>query len=115
MTKSLSVLVAAGGGFGLSFLGLGTLWAGAAWHYQALMFFPFFVLAFALTRLGPSGDKLFLLVICGASPLGLLLTMFRDRNDSHLMPILMVCTWLFGVLSGHWLAGKLPRRGDDSA
>jgi len=114
MTTSLRALLAAGGGFGLSFLGLGILWAGAAWHYQALMFFPFFLLAFALARLAPPGDKVFLGVIYGASPLGLLLTMFRDSNDSHLMPMLMVCAWLAGILSGHYLAGKLACRGDDA-
>lgn len=114
MDKPLRTLLAVGGGFGLSFLGLGSLWAGAAWHFQALMFFPFLLLAFAITRAAPPGDKVFLAVIYGASPIGLLLTMFRDSNDSHLMPILMVCAWLAGVVSGHWLAGKLSRRSVDS-
>lgn len=108
MKKSLRAFFAAAGGFALSFLGMGTLWIGAAWHYQALMFLPFLLLAFAITRSGEPGDKLFMVVIYGAAPIGLLITQFRDSNDSHLMPILMVCAWLAGVLAGHCLAANLP-------
>ncbi len=113
MNQTVRSLLAVGGGFGLSFLGLGSLWVGAAWHYQALMFFPFFLLAFALARAAPPGGRVFLLVIYGAAPIGLLTTMFRDSSGSHLMPMLMVGAWLAGVVSGHGLAGKLPRRSAD--
>lgn len=115
MKESLRTLLAAAGGFGLSFLGLGTLWVGAAWHYQALMFLPFCLLAFAITRSGNPPDKAFMGVIYGAAPLGLLITQFRDSQDSHLMPILMASAWLAGILAGHHLAAKLPRRRDDAS
>ena len=108
MNKSLRTFIAFAGGFALSFIGLGALWAGAPWPHQALMFFPFFLLAYALARTGEPGDKPFVLIIGGASPLGLILTMFRDKNDSHLMPILIVCSWLAGILTGHLLAARRP-------
>lgn len=115
MKESLRTLLAVAGGFGLSFLGLGTLWVGAAWHYQALMFLPFCLLAFAITRTGNPPDKAFMGVIYGAAPLGLLITQFRDSQDSHLMPILMASAWLAGILAGHHLAAKLPRRRGDAS
>ncbi len=103
LKNTLRGVVAVAGGFGLSFLAFGLLWIGTPWDYQALMFVPFFLLAFAVTRSGP-GDNAFALCIAGASPLGLLLTLFRDKNDSHLMPILMVLAWLAGILAGHFAA-----------
>ena len=45
------------GGFALSFLGFGLLWAGTPWAYQLLMFFPFLALAFAVTRVGRFGSQ----------------------------------------------------------
>ncbi len=96
--------VAVGGGFGLSFLAFGLLWIGTPWHFQALMFIPFFLLAFAVARTGARDDRLALLVAGGAAPLGLIFTLFRDRNDSHLMPILTVLAWLAGILAGHFAA-----------
>jgi len=110
MKKYLRPFFALAGGFGLSFAGLGALWAGAAWPYEALMFFPFLLLAIAISRTGPPRDKLFLLIIVGAYPIGHVITMFRDKNDSHLMPILIVCLWLLGILAGHYLAAKVLRK-----
>jgi hypothetical protein len=103
---ALRALFAVAAGVGLSFLGLGVLWAGAPWRYQALMLLPFLFATFVVTRTGVSGDKTWLLVIYGAAPLAALLTMFRDRDDSHLMPILMVCFWALGALGGHVLASR---------
>lgn len=106
----LRVLLAVAGGFALSFGGLGVLWIGTAWPYQALMFMPFFVFAFGLSRTGGVGENAFLMIAAGAAPIGALFTMFRDKNDSHLMPILMVCAWLAGILEGHFLGDALRRR-----
>ncbi len=105
-----SWVVAAGGGFILSFIGLGVLWIGTPWHYQALMFFPFLLLSFSVTRIRNARDNMFLPVLYGAMPIGALLLLFRDKNNSHLMPILMVCTWVAGTLLGHYLAGKYSRK-----
>lgn len=89
------------GGFVLSFLGLGVLWAGAQWSYQLLMFIPFLVLAFAISRAG--GNALWTAV--GALPMAMLLVQFRDADDSHLMPILVCTTWCLGIVSGHFVGG----------
>ncbi|MGE5640739.1 MAG: lysophosphatidic acid receptor, partial [Clostridia bacterium] len=105
----LRSIVAVAGGFGLSFVAFGLLWIGTPWHFQALMFVPFLLLAFAVTRTGP-GDKVFALCIAGALPLGLLLTLFRDKEGSHLMPILVVLAWLAGILAGHFAARAIRPR-----
>ena len=104
MKNAVRAIVALGGGFALSFVGLGVLWVGAPWPYQALLFVPFLLLAFAITSTGSAGDRLFVLIIVGAAPLGSLITMFRDKNDSHVMSVLVVCAWLAGIVSGHQLA-----------
>lgn len=102
-------VIALGGGFGLSFLGLGLLWIGTPWPLQALMFVPFFLLAFGVTRTGKD-DRMFMLSLWGALPLGLIITLFRDKNDSHLMSILTVLAWLAGILAGHFAARAIRSR-----
>ena len=107
VAKPITAFVALAGGFVLSFAGVGALWIGAAWHYQALMFFPFLLLSFVVTR--TSNGQTYLLAVFGALPLAVLLSMFRDSNDSHLMSMLMVLTWLVGILGGHQLADRFRR------
>lgn len=99
------------GGFILSFVGLGVLWVGAAWPYQMLMFFPFMLLALAIKRFG--GKVAF--VFIGAFPLASMLVQFRDKDDSHLMPILIVLAWVAGILLGHYFGGRLSRRSGRQA
>ena len=99
-------LSAIAGGFALSFLGFGLLWIGTPWEYQFLMLLPFLLLAFAVTRFGRSGNQTYLLVVCGASPLGMLIPMFRDKNDSHAMSVLIVCGWAAGIVAGYFLGRK---------
>lgn len=99
------------GGFILSFLGLGVLWAGAPWPYQMLMFFPFLLLALAVRRFGGSG----LYVLIGAIPVASMLVQFRDKDNSHLMPVLVVIAWGLGTLLGHYFGGRLSRRPDGYA
>jgi hypothetical protein len=110
MKHVVRAMLALAGGFALSFVGVGVLWIGTPWAYQMLMFIPFLLLAFAITVTSPAGDHAFLLVIAGAAPIGALLTLFRDRNDSHLMSILVVCAWLAGTLAGQQLAAMRLRR-----
>ena len=102
--KILVFLLALAGGFLLSFVGFGVLWSGIPWHYQLIMFFPFLLLSFAISRWnkGTVGGCIF--ILCGAAPLGILITQFKDSNDSHLMPILIVLGWLIGITSGYFLA-----------
>ena len=104
MTDSIRMLIAIAGGFALSFVGFGILWAGAPWHFQALMFFPFAALAFATSCFSSAPNRHFLSVILGAAPLGTLLLMFRDKSGSHLMPVLIATSWLAGCLAGYGLA-----------
>ncbi|MBI1397994.1 MAG: lysophosphatidic acid receptor [Betaproteobacteria bacterium] len=99
-------VVAMIGGFALSFVGLGVLWAGAPWHYQILMFFPFLLLAFSVTRFGTNA----LPVLLGALPIGALLLQFRDKNNSHLMPFVIVGAWVVGILLGHYVSIRLKKR-----
>lgn len=107
--KTLALpLVALAGGFILSFVALGALWIGTPWHYQALMLFPFLALSFAMARAGgANGNGLLLLVIVGALPIGALVSLFRDKDGSHLMPILMVGAWVAGAWLGRYLA-RMP-------
>ncbi len=94
-------MLALSGGFGLSFLAFGLLWIGTPWPAQALMAVPYFVLTWALTRGAPgAANQLLTFVLCGAAPLGLLITRFRDKNDSHLFSILIVCAWVAGAVAG---------------
>jgi hypothetical protein len=98
-------LLAIAGGFALSFLGVGILWAGTPWPIQWLLFLPFFFLTFMLTRLSIAGKPAWL-VVCGAAPLAGVITLFRDNNDSHLMPILTVFCWAMGVWAGYYLGQR---------
>ena len=101
-----AVLAVAGGAV-LSFLAFGVLWVGTAWHLQVLMAIPFFLLTWLLVRGAPdAANNLLAFVLCGAGPLGLLMTKFRDKNDSHLFPILIVCSWVAGAALGWFLAKK---------
>lgn len=106
--KVLTVLLALIGGFLLSFIGFGVLWSGILWHYQLMMFLPFLLLSFVLTRWSKGRLDSCILIICGAAPLGALMTQFRDSNDSHLMPILVVVSWLIGIISGYFLVKISP-------
>jgi len=110
MRPVIRAMAAVIGGFALSFVGLGVLWIGVSWTYQLLMFIPFLLLAFVIARTGDAGDGLFALVIVGAAPIGWLITKFRDRNDSHLTSILVVCAWLAGAVAGAALGDR--RRPD---
>lgn len=106
--KVLVIVSALIGGFLLSFIGFGVLWSGISWHYQLIMFLPFLLLSFVLTRWGKGTLDSCIFILCGAAPLGILITQFRDNNDSHLLPILMVSSWLIGIISGYFLAKISP-------
>ena len=108
--KSLRMVAALAGGLLLSFLAFGLLWIGTPWPLQALMLVPFFLLAFAVAWTGEPGNAAGLTVAYGAAPLGAIMMMFRDKSDSHLMPILVVLSWLAGILAGHFLAAALRKR-----
>ncbi len=97
----LSALV---GGFLLSFIGFGLLWSGISWYFQMLMLFPFLLLTWIVSRWNQGMIDSCICILCGAAPLGTLITQFRDTNDSHLMPILIVLCWLIGIASGYFLA-----------
>lgn len=102
-----SFALALAGGFALSFSGLGILWVGTRWPYQFLMFFPFLLLSFGAARFIGNGA---FLVLVGAAPIGALLVQFRDNNDSHLMPILVVGSWALGTLIGGHLGGRFKTK-----
>lgn len=97
-----SSILAVPGGFILSFLGLGVLWAGTPWPYQFLMFFAFLLLALGIRRWGGTA----LPMLMGAAPIGALLVQFRDKDNSHLMPVLLVASWVAGTWLGHHLGGR---------
>lgn len=103
--KDLAILFSALiGGFLLSFLGFGLLWSGMLWHVQLIMVLPFALLSYVVTRWSKGKIGLCIFIFVGAAPLGILITQFRDNNDSHLMPILIVMGWLLGVILGYFLA-----------
>ena len=103
--KDLAILFSALiGGFLLSFMGFGLLWSGMLWHIQLIMVLPFALLSYVVTRWSKGKIGLCIFIFVGAAPLGILITQFRDNNDSHLMPILIVMGWLLGVILGYFLA-----------
>lgn len=104
----LIILVALIGGFLLSFLGFGLLWSGIAWHVQLIMILPFSLLSYAIFRWSNGTMMSCAFIFIGAAPLGMLIAQFRDTNGSHLMPILVVFSWVIGILAGYYL-GKLSR------
>jgi hypothetical protein len=100
----LIILLALAGGFLLSFLGFGLLWSGISWPMQLIMIVPFFLLSYGLCRWSSNANLSCIFIFIGAAPLGLLITRFRDTNDSHLMPILIVSGWMIGILAGFYIA-----------
>lgn len=87
-------------GFGLSFLAFGLLWIGVPWHVQFLMALPFLIAGYFVRRFGGVTHP----VLVGLLPLGALIVQFRDKNDSHAMPLAMVSAWVLATLLGSFLA-----------
>ena len=102
------LLLALAGGFLLSFLGFGLLWSGIPWHIQLIMAAPFFLLSYGLYRWDGNAALSCIFILIGAAPLGLLIARFRDTNDSHLLPVLIVVSWLIGIFAGYFW-GKLSQ------
>lgn len=102
----LIIFCALVGGFLLSFMGFGILWSGIPWIIQIFMFLPFMLLSYAVFRWSNGSLSICVFILFGAAPLGVLMTQFRDTNGSHLMPTLMVLSWIIGILAGCYL-GKL--------
>ncbi len=97
------VLCALVSGFLLSFLGFGLLWSGISWYMQLVMTLPFLSLSYAVYRWSKGALGICGFILLGAAPLGILITRFRDTNDSHLMPSLVVLSWVLGMLAGCYL------------
>ncbi|MGZ3649862.1 MAG: hypothetical protein ACXVB9_01780 [Bdellovibrionota bacterium] len=107
-----SLLLAAGilGGFALSFLGIGVMWIGLPPLAQFGMAALFCGAAFLLSRFAKQGSFALTTLLIGATPLGAILVQFRDKNDSHLLSILLVCGWMAGAAAGAWLGSpKAPK------
>ena len=97
------------GGFLLSFLGFGILLSGISWIVQTVMFLPFMLFSFVLYRWGNGSLVICACILLSIIPLGTLVTQLRDTNGSHLMPTLLVVTWIIGILAGCFL-GKISRQ-----
>lgn len=110
----LIILVALIGGFLLSFLGYGLLWSGITWHFQLIMLLPFLLLSYAVFLWSKGSTGPFAFILIGAAPLGILISQFRDTNGSHLMPILVVFSWIIGILAGYYW-GKLSRAAESKS
>lgn len=110
----LIVLFTLAGGFILSFLGFGLLWSGIPWHFQLIMALPFLMLSYAVFHWSKGNIGFCAFALIGAAPLGMLMTQFRDTNGSHLMPVLVVVSWLLGSIAGCYL-GKLSRSGQSGS
>lgn len=113
------ILAALIGGFLLSFFGYGLLWSGIPWHLQLIMILPFLILSYGMFRWSKGSIGSCAFIFIGAAPLGILISQFRDTNGSHLMPILVVSSWVIGILAGYYW-GKLsrdtqPKLSEDSA
>jgi hypothetical protein len=103
--QGLFLILGIAGSFAVSFLGLGLLWIGLPFPVQAVISLVFLLLAYGLGRfLKNIGTTL--TTFAGAAPIGLLITQFRDQNDSHLKPVLLVLGWALGMFLGAWLGTK---------
>lgn len=102
--KNLLIWISAlGGGFLLSFLGFGLLWSGISWHVQMVLALLFFTaLSYGLSRWSQGAIVPEILLVTGALPLGLLMMQFRDTSGSHLLPVLVVLSWLLGIAAGYF-------------
>ncbi len=89
-------------GIALSCIALGVLWIGTPWPAQFLMCIPFFIAAYAITRLKADGR----FVLLGAAPVALLVVQFRDKEGSHAAPVLLVCAWAASILLGWHFARR---------
>lgn len=94
------------GGFVLSFLAMVILWSGIPWLIQMIMFLPFLLLSFAIFKWSNESLSMCALILLGAAPLGVLMLQFRDTTGSHLLPVLVVLSWIIGISAGCYL-GKL--------
>ncbi|GAA4430519.1 hypothetical protein [Acidovorax lacteus] len=101
-------LASAAAGFGLSFIGLGLLWAGVPWSGQFLMALPMAGAGYLCQRWGGSAAA----VVVGVLPLSLLLVQFRDASGSHAMPIALVLSWAAAIALGGWRAWRSAARTD---
>lgn len=88
------------GGFLLSFLGFGILLSGISWIVQLLMFLPFMLFSYVIFRWSNGSLVICAVIMLSIVPLGTLMTQLRDTNGSHLMPTLMVASWVIGILAG---------------
>lgn len=93
-------LLAVVAGFLLSFLGFGLLWIGLNPYIQECFSLAFFLLSFSLARFVKDADFAPYAPLIGIAPLGSLILQFRDKNDSHLVPILLVAGWVIGIIAG---------------
>jgi hypothetical protein len=102
--KNLLIWISAlGGGFLLSFLGFGLLWSGISWAVQMVLALLFFTaLSYGLSRWSQGAIVPEILLVTGALPLGLLMMQFRDTSGSHLLPVLVVLSWLLGIAAGYF-------------
>lgn len=100
---SLVVLMLAGA---LSFLSIGVLWAGVNQWLQLVVTFLFFGLSFFSARNQQNASATIIPILCGASPIGAILTMFRDKEGSHLLGISIVCSWAIATLAGAWVSSR---------
>ena len=102
--KNLLIWISAlGGGFLLSFLGFGLLWSGISWAVQMVLALLFFTaLSYGLSRWRQGAIVPEILLVTGALPLGLLMMQFRDTSGSHLLPVLVVLSWLLGIAAGYF-------------
>lgn len=98
------------GGFAASFLGLGLLWVGLKTPVQMCASILFFFLSFLVTKFLKNKITGFAAPVCGAAPIASLLVQFRDKEGSHLSPILVVATWGLAAFLGAWLGEKSAKK-----
>lgn len=106
MKTNALVLLSVIGGFALSFLGLGLLWIGIPFPVQFAHAALFFLLTYTISKTIKNPNSVSVAVIAGATPIASLFVRFRNNEDSHLFPILIVLSWLLGTLLGAVLSKK---------
>lgn len=94
-------------GFALSFASFGIFWTGVNQWLQTAPALIFFIFSYFLSKKIPNA---FTYLLLGATPLGGILMMFRDKNDSHALGISIVASWVAASFLAFLLATKSKQK-----
>jgi hypothetical protein len=108
-TKLILILAILLGGV-LSFLSIGLIWTGINQWSQAVITLLFFGLSFFASKKTQFDPRVLGAILIGAAPLGGIVTLFRDKNNSHLLGFAIVASWIIAS----YLGARRPAKANNS-